>query len=110
MFVGRVSGIALDGESNRWKSAWLDLEHAAEVDVSSEAAGHPVENALLSGGTGYWQAARTGAATITLRFEPPRAVSAVLLHFVEAEQERSQEWALSAVFADGSRRDLLRQG
>ncbi len=98
------------GATDAGEGVWLDLESIAEVDVSSETPGHPVENALLPGRTGQWQAARTGAATITLRFDPPRTLTGTMLHFTEAEQERSQEWALSAVFTDGSRRELLRQG
>ncbi|RRA49107.1 hypothetical protein [Acidipila sp. EB88] len=89
---------------------WLPLETLATAEVSSEAAGYPVENALVPGAAGYWQAASTGAATITLRFDAPQSVRRVLLQVEDAGHERSQEWAITASFADGTRRELLRQG
>ncbi len=93
------------------KAVWLDLEALAQVQVSSEAAGHPVESALVAGSsTDCWQAAAPGMATLTLRFDAPQRVQRVLLHVVEPTHERSQEWALTAVFADGASREILRQG
>ncbi len=96
------------------QAGWLDMEELAQVEVSSEAAGHPIENALVpaaaQGGAAIWQAAAPGPATITLRFDTPLAVTRVLLHFSEPRHERMQEWALAAVLADGTRRELLRQG
>ncbi len=91
-------------------TTWLDLEAIAEVEVSSEAPAHPVENALTAAGSGNWQAAAPGASTITLRFDAPLLLTAARLEFAEAVHERSQEWAISAVFADGTERELLRQG
>ena len=89
---------------------WLDLDQIAEVEVSSEAPEYPVENAFTSVSQRGWRAATTGAARITLHFDMPQRIFRTLLHFVEEEQERSQEWAISATFADGSERELLRQG
>ncbi len=91
-------------------SQWLNLEEIAEVEVSSEAPGFSVENVFAQGSGGGWQAQTTGAARITLHFDKPQAITRTLLHFVEDEHERSQEWALSAVLADGGERELLRQG
>lgn len=89
---------------------WLDLDQLARVEVSSETAAHPIEAALVPGGHGGWQADATGPATITLRFDAPQDVGQMMLHVVEPTHERSQEWALAAVLADGSQRELLRQG
>ena len=93
---------------------WLNLDQAARVSVSSEDAGFPVENALapesaLAESRG-WKAEHLGPATITLDFDTPQAISKVLLHFTEPVHERSQEWSLSARLADGTKRELLRQG
>ncbi len=90
--------------------AWLDLEELAEVEVSSEAAGYPVENALLPGRAEGWRAERPGEAHITLRFAEPQTVGQMRLVFREREHERSQEWALHARFVGGEERELLRQG
>ena len=109
----RKKVIAQDGKGQEEEGkevGWLDLEALAQAEVSSEAAGHPVEHALIPGSDGFWQAAVAGPATITLRFDTPQTVSRVLLQVVETEHERNQEWTLGAAFADGSRRELLRQG
>ncbi len=96
------------------QAGWLDLEELAQVEVSSEAADYPIENALIpagaQGSAAFWQAAAPGPATITLRFDTPLSITRVLLHFSESQHERMQEWALAANLADGSRRELLRQG
>ena len=89
---------------------WLDLDQVAEVEVSSEAPGYPIENALAFPSKGEWRAATTGAARITLHFDSPQRIARTLLHFAEEDHERSQEWAISAMLADGSERELLRQG
>jgi hypothetical protein len=102
--TGSIPSQAKEGEN------WLDLEALAQVEVSSEAPGYGIENALVPGSTRPWQAATPGEAHITLRFDAPQQIERIRLHFVDAEHERSQEWAVSAHFADGSRRELVRQG
>ena len=111
----QVSGGGTRAERTDEQAGWLDLEQVAQVEVSSEAPGHPVENALVpakasTASKGFWQAGAPGESIITVRFDAPIAVTRVLLHFVEPLHERAQQWALAAVLADGSRRELLRQG
>ena len=89
---------------------WLDLEKLADVEVSSEAPDAPIEGALLPGDGRDWRAARPGEAHITLRFAAPQTIEQTRIVFREREHERSQEWALSASFSDGTERELLRQG
>ena len=36
--------------------AWLDLERLAQVEITSEETGHPVESALTTGGGPGWLA------------------------------------------------------
>ena len=91
------------------QGAWLDLDSLARVEVSSEAANHPAENALVPGSTQGWQAAYTGEARIALRFDQPQTISQTSLQFAESQNERSQEWALTAEYADGTKREVLRQ-
>ena len=105
-----AAGQKIGQKSAGEKAGWLDLETLAQVEVSSEAGGGAIENALVPGSTGPWRSGSLGPATITLRFDMPQVVRRVLLHVVETEQERAQEWALTASFVDGSRRELLRQG
>jgi hypothetical protein len=89
---------------------WLDLESLAQVEITSEAAAHPIESALLpAAGTG-WQAADPGEQTIRLLFDAPVRLSRIRLLFNEAQRVRTQEFVLRWS-ADGgqSYRDLVRQ-
>jgi hypothetical protein len=89
---------------------WLDLEALAEVEITSEAEGAPIERALEPGGDGAgWRAATTGPQTIRLRFDRPTAIRRIYLHFVERAAERSQEFAVYVGGSQGELREALRQ-
>lgn len=115
----RKAIIASDGYSTLDASAseqtWLDLGHLARVEISSEDAQYPVEQALVLKKAGPapatlgWRAELLGPQTLKLRFDEPQTVRRVLLHFRETEQERSQEFSLHATLADGRIQELVRQ-
>jgi len=102
------------GHSPREVSAaepgWLDLERWAQVEITSEAAGYPIESALIPGAGPGWRAAQPGEQTIRLRFDEPLRLQRLHLVFHEDEQERTQEFVLRWS-ADGgqSYREILRQ-
>jgi hypothetical protein len=73
---------------------WLHVEGFAEVEVTSEALAYPVECALLPEPSAGWRAADPGPQTIRLHFQPPQHLTRIWLYFVEAEMERTQEYAL----------------
>lgn len=74
---------------------WLDLEHIAEVEVTSEEGAHPIEAALIPGECAGWRAAQPGAQIIRLRFEEPiPRLRHIHLLFEEQEQTRTQEFVL----------------
>ena len=73
---------------------WLDLEHAAAVEVTSEEEGFPVESALLLGETRGWRAASSGAQTLRLVFDQPQTLKHISLVFEENETGRTQEFVL----------------
>jgi XRCC1 N terminal domain len=90
--------------------SWLDLEHAAVVEVTSEDKGFPVESALTSDDTRGWRAALPGSQTIRLVFDHPQRLRCVSLMFEEDEAQRTQEFVLrwsSAV--GGSPKEIVRQ-
>src|SRR3712207_2728675 len=92
---------------------WLAVEEVASVEVTSEDAAHPIEHALLPGGSddaSGWRAAAPGEQTVRLVFDRPQKLSRVSLLFVEHERERSQEFVLR-YSPDGGRtfRDIVRQ-
>ncbi|MFZ5453211.1 MAG: hypothetical protein ACOZF2_15235 [Thermodesulfobacteriota bacterium] len=89
---------------------WLDLDLVAQVEVTSEDAGCPIESALLPGTGLGWRAAQPGEQLIRLWFDEPRSLRRIHLRFHEGEQERTQEFVLRWS-ADGgqSYREILRQ-
>jgi hypothetical protein len=89
--------------------AWLDLEQHARVEVTSEQPGHPIEAALTDIRKPSWRAARAGAQTVRLIFDQPLVIRRVWLHFIEAQEERTQEFVLRWGNADILARELFRQ-
>jgi hypothetical protein len=73
---------------------YLDLEHLAQVEISSESQEHPIESALVEGSEAGWQAACSGEQTIRLIFDQPQTVKHISLLFDEQEQSRTQEFVL----------------
>jgi hypothetical protein len=90
--------------------AWLDLERSARVELSSEAADHPVEAALIPGDARGWRAGQAGEQTIRLLFDEPMRLRHIRLAFAETGNPRTQEFVLSWS-GDGGRsyREILRQ-
>ena len=110
------NGYALETELSAGEQ-WLDLGSLARVEISSEDALYPVEQALTASqlaagaqtGMQGWRAELPGPQTMHLRFDEPQTVKRVLLHFRETEQERSQEFSLHATTADGRTKEIVRQ-
>jgi hypothetical protein len=73
---------------------WLDLERLAQVEITSEDAGYPIESALILGTGSGWRAAQPGEQTIRLLFDEPLRLKRIHLVFSEGELERTQEFAL----------------
>jgi hypothetical protein len=91
-------------------TGWLDLDLAAVVEVTSEDKEHPIESALISGGTQGWRAADSGPQTIRLIFDEPKILKRISLAFEETEIGRTQEFVLRWS-PDGGRsfREIVRQ-
>ena len=91
---------------------FLDMEHLAQVEFTSECPEHPVESALLlteDSGAG-WQAATSGEQTIRLVFDQPRTIEHIFLMFDEQQQSRTQEFVLLWLMDNESAyREILRQ-
>jgi hypothetical protein len=87
----------------------LDIAQIASVEISSEDAQHPFENALQGGKGGGWKAADPGPQVIRLNFDHPQSIRRIRLEFREQTRERSQEFALFASSAAFQKRQLVRQ-
>lgn len=84
---------------------WLDLEHAATVEVTSEDKDFPIESSLLEHRQG-WRAAEPGAQTIRLLFDEPQEIRCISLVFEEEKAKRTQEFVLRS---GGPFREIARQ-
>jgi hypothetical protein len=89
---------------------YLDLEHLAQVEISSECQDHPIESALVDGSEAGWQAADPGEQTIRLIFDQPQSIKHIALLFDEQEQSRTQEFVLLwRMDSEDYFREILRQ-
>jgi hypothetical protein len=75
---------------------WLDLEHAATVEVTSEDKGFPIECSFSLKPRQGWRAAQPGTQTIRLVFDEPQELKRISLVFEENEMTRTQEFVLRA--------------
>ena len=73
---------------------WLNLHELAEVEVTSEAEGYPVESAFNFGAGPGWRAASPGKQRIRLVFDQPQSIQRMRLQFHEPEVARTQEFTV----------------
>ncbi|MEX2142419.1 MAG: hypothetical protein WD894_24340 [Pirellulales bacterium] len=89
---------------------WLDVAQLAVVEVTSEDPSHPIESALVAGGSGGWRAAGPGRQTIRLVFDEPQTIRRIYLAFQETDRPRTQEFVLRWRGAnDNHDREIARQ-
>jgi hypothetical protein len=75
---------------------WRDLVRIARVEITSEDAAFPIEQALGKVATTGWRAATTGPQVIRLFFDEPQSIRRIRLHFVDKAAERAQEFSVFA--------------
>jgi hypothetical protein len=97
-------------DAPRPDEGWLNLDHAASVEVTSEQKDYGIDAALVSGETQGWRAAVSGAQTVRLIFDKPQRLTRISLVFEETGTERTQEFVLRWS-GDGGRsfREIVRQ-
>ena len=89
---------------------WLDVEHLAQIEITSEDSAHPIESALIPSAGPGWRAAQAGQQTIRLLFDEPQSVRHIRLLFRENERERTQQFVLRWSSDGGqSYREIVRQ-
>ncbi len=89
---------------------WIDLERLAQVEITSEEVGFPIESALIPGAEPGWRTAQPGKQTIRLLFDAPLSLRRINLVFHESELERTQEFVLQWSTDNGqSYLEILRQ-
>lgn len=89
---------------------WLNIEHLASVEITSEEAEYPIESALILAETPGWRAAEAGAQTIRLLFNQPVVLRRIYLVFQEDKRERTQEFVLGWSKSDAEPcKEIVRQ-
>lgn len=89
---------------------WLDLQHLARVELTSENRGYPIEAALIPGAGAGWQAERAGEQIIRFLFDEPQRIRRIQLLLHEEQRPRTQEFVLRWSPDGGqSYRELVRQ-
>jgi hypothetical protein len=89
---------------------WLDLEHIASVEVTSEDVSFPIESAFSSEEGPGWRASQKGEQQIRIIFDQPLSLRRIQLRFVEPELERTQEFTLRWSSAHGGPpKEIVRQ-
>ncbi len=98
------------GEVAAAEPDWMDLEHLAQVEITSEEVDYPIESALIPRMGPGWRAAQPGEQMIRLQFDEPLRIKWIRLVFHEEEQERTQEFILRWSPNGGqSYREIVRQ-
>ena len=98
------------GEVAAAEPDWMDLEHLAQVEITSEDVDYPIESALIPRMGPGWRAAQPGEQMIRLQFDEPLRIKWIRLVFHEDEQERTQEFVLRWSPDGGqSYREIVRQ-
>jgi hypothetical protein len=89
---------------------WLNVEHLAQVELTSEDAAHPIESALMPSAGPGWRALQPGQQTVRLLFDEPQRLKHMRLLFQEDKQERTQQFVLRWSSDGGqSYREIVRQ-
>lgn len=92
------------------QQSWLDLEHLAQIVLSSEDEAYPIELAFTSNEEEGWRAAQPGEQTIRLLFDEPQTIKQIQLLFREEMQARTQEFLLRWLPAgSNSYQEIVRQ-
>ena len=92
------------------ESNWMDLEHLAQVEITSEAPGYPIESAFTPGSGPGWRALQPGEQTVRLLFDHPVKIRHIRLIFQEDDHERTQEFVLRWLReASQSYQEIVRQ-
>lgn len=101
-----------DESGSSFKLNFLDLEHLAQVEITSECREYPIESALLltEDSDSGWGAASPGEQMIRIVFDQPQTVEHIILRFDEQQQPRTQEFVLSWLRdRENAYREILRQ-
>ena len=106
----RIVGSAAAQARSKVSGSWLDLEHLATVEVSSEDPDFPIESVFHAAGGPGWRAAGRGEQQIRIVFDQPVSIARIHLRFDETEVERIQEFTIRWESSEGGpEKEIVRQ-
>ena len=106
----RIVGQAAIQSRSELAEAWCDLEHIATVEVTSEHPDFPIESVFNASSGPGWRALLKGEQQIRIVFDQPTTIRRIRLRFVETELERTQEFAIKWLPAEGGTpKEVVRQ-
>jgi hypothetical protein len=73
---------------------WFKLQDLADVEVTSEADGYPIESAFNFGAGPGWRSASPGKQRVRLVFDQPQSIKRIRFQFNEPEVARTQEFSV----------------
>jgi hypothetical protein len=89
---------------------WLKLQDLAQVEVTSEADGYPIETVFNFGAGPGWRAASPGIQRIRVIFDQPRSIRRMRLQFNESDVARTQEFTVRwSGYPDEPLKEVVRQ-
>jgi hypothetical protein len=88
---------------------WLNIDHIAWVEVTSEETDYPIKSALLAERRG-WRAANAGIQRIRVVFHEPQTLRRIRMICEDTEHTRTQEFVLRWLpAAEDFFREIVRQ-
>jgi len=106
----RIVGRASVHDQSKFPETWLDLEHIATVEVTSEDPNFPIESVFNASNGPGWRALEKGEQQIRIILDQPMAIKRIRLRFVETELERTQEFTIRWSSAEGGPpKEVVRQ-
>src|SRR5229473_4457302 len=106
----RIIEITASGSPLCPDAHWMDVEHLAQIEVSSEDPAARIETVFHFGRGPGWRAAEPGTQRIQLIFDQPQHLERIWLRFVETATERTQEFTLRYRELGGSAvKEIVRQ-
>lgn len=91
------------------QAKWLNVEHFARVEISSEDSAYPIESAFRPDMESGWHAAESGEQIIRLLFDEALSIERIRTVFHETEVPRIQEFVLRWSPDGHNFRELVRQ-
>ena len=91
------------------RAKWLNVEHFARVEISSEDSAYPIESAFRPDMETGWRAAEPGEQVIRLLFDEPLRIEHIRIVFHESEIPRIQEFVLCWSPDGQNFREIVRQ-